>query len=124
MEENREQKPTSEAEITIKTPKKAWETCPPPKKQEDRKNKYIGGIAEWMVADGRIERRSIVRRNGDVLTFAADARGLLPGGTVSLVLGCDHTMDDCRQVHNNILNFGGQPEIPLTNPVGITNNYY
>lgn len=91
---------------------------------DDRKNKYIGGIAEWTVAGGRVERRSIVRRNGDVLTLSNEARGLLAGGTVSLVLGCDHTMDDCRQVHNNILNFGGQPEIPLTNPVGITNNYY
>ena len=89
----------------------------------DLKDKFLGGIAEWTDSDGQIARRSIIRRDGDTLTLSS-AGPLLPGMAIKLVLGCGKTMDDCRGVHNNILNYGGQPEIPLVNPIGITNNFY
>lgn len=89
----------------------------------DRKDKYVGGIAEWTDPSGRRARRGIIRRDGDVLTLSA-AGSLVTGMPLTLVLGCNKTMDDCRGVHANILNFGGQPAIPLVNPTGITNNYY
>lgn len=89
----------------------------------DRKEKYVGGIAEWTDPAGRRARRGIVRLDGDVLTLSS-AGTLAVGMTLSLTLGCNKTMDDCRDLHNNILNFGGQPAIPFVNPTGITNNYY
>lgn len=92
--------------------------------ESGRKNKYVGGVAEWTDPSGRRSRRAIIRRNDDELTLSGLATGLAVDDELTLVLGCDHTMDDCRNLHANILNFGGQPEIPLVNPVGITNNFY
>lgn len=98
---------------------------------EGRKDKYVGGIAEWTNPAGRIERRSIVRRTGATqVTLSSGSEGLLAGATVTLVLGCNHQHGmtdpdgDCLNLHANILNFGGQWEIPLKNPIGIVNNYY
>lgn len=90
---------------------------------EAMRRHYLGGIFEWVVA-GRVHRRTIISAGDTVMTLSAPTNGLLAGATVSLVLSCDKTMATCRTVHNNILNYGGQPQIPLVNPVGITNNYY
>ncbi len=96
----------------------------------DRKDKYIGGVVEWTNAAGRLERRSIVGRDGSTkLIMSNYSDTLVSGMTVTLVLGCNHqhgmndTDGDCLNLHDNILNFGGQPEIPLKNPIGIVNNY-
>ena len=88
------------------------------------KDKYIGGIAQWVSTSGRTERRSISGRGGDVLRLSSLAEGLVGGATITLILGCNHQVYDCEFVHNNIQNYGGQPAIPLKNPTGITNNYY
>lgn len=81
--------------------------------------KFVGGLVEW---DGPAvrERRSIMRVTGDVLTLAGPTTGLAITGTVDVVLGCNHqagASGDCAAVHNNILNFGGFPYIPQTNPI-------
>lgn len=91
---------------------------------ENLRDKFVGGIAQWTRADGRVERRGIVKRNLDVLTLSNLATDLAAGKSLTLILGCNHLQSDCANVHNNILNFGGQPAIPLKNPVGITNNFY
>lgn len=98
---------------------------------EARRSKYLGGIAEWTNAAGRAERRGIVRVGGaQTLVLSSESSGLVNGMTVSLVLGCNHQhgmsdLDgDCLNLHNNLLNFGGEWEIPSKNPVGIVNNYY
>ena len=88
------------------------------------KEKHVGGYAEWTNDAGRTERRAIIDVVGDIVQVSSFPEGLNAGDPFTVVLGCSHLMDDCRSVHNNILNFGGQPEIPLKNPVGITNNYY
>lgn len=96
----------------------AWDT-------ETRRPKYIGGMVEWVTPTGRTERRSIrkVEANGWLL-LGGDTGTLATGSTVSVVIGCAHNTADCALVHNNIVNYGGQPAIPLKNPVGITNNFY
>lgn len=102
----------------IVTLSSAWETS-------HRKDKYLGGMAEWTSPAGRLERRRIVRRPDDeTLILDAPTTTLIAGADLSLTLGCDHTMDDCQYLHDNIQNYGGQPATPLVNPVGITNNYY
>lgn len=91
----------------------------------EMKDHYVGGVAQWTTPAGRLVRRSIVRRDGDThIVLSSDSGNLAPGTNVSLTLGCNKTQDTCRSVFSNILNYGGQPEIPLVNPVGITNNYY
>lgn len=91
---------------------------------EARRRHFVGGIIEWSVGGGRKSRRAIISAGATTLTLSAAASGLVAGGQASLTLSCDKTMDTCRGVHANILNYGGQHEIPLVNPIGITNNYY
>lgn len=104
----------------------AWESA-------SRRVKYQGGMAEWFDLNGRREVRRILNcfPDGKVqLGNAAD--GLSAGGSVNLILGCNHKTGipslhddgDCTPLFNNILNFGGDPWIPLENPVGIKNNFY
>ncbi|PAL23543.1 phage BR0599 family protein [Sphingopyxis sp. GW247-27LB] len=87
--------------------------------------KFVQGMIEWTLPDGRTDKRSIlsVEENGDVfLTYAPT--GLHAGDAVNISLGCNHQMNDCRTVHENILNFGGCPWVPNQSPFGIRNNYY
>ena len=96
----------------------SWESSPA------RKLKYANGMIEWTGA-GQTERRTILDVQSDnLLLLSGPVRNLIVGATVNISLGCNHKMDDCASIHNNIVNFGGQPYIPLKNPVGIRNNFY
>ena len=89
--------------------------------------KYNGGLAMW---DGNV--RTIVRANTTDIQLGAQATFDI-GTVLTLALGCDHLRDDCSTIHTpvdeadygggNIRNFGGQPFIPTTNPVGYVSNY-
>lgn len=92
-------------------------------------NKYLGGLAQWTTPEGNTEIRTILRKSGtDNLVLGGIIRGLSAAQNVELSLGCNHKMDDCADLHveidsgsplqSNIHNFGGQPWIPLENPVG------
>lgn len=98
-------------------------------------DKFVGGLAEWTTDDGAAEIRTVLRLEDAGLTIlvAGDTRGLSPGHAVSVVLGCNHLAGlpdvqidgDCGPLHDNILNFGGQPWIPLKNPLAFgVNQYY
>lgn len=86
---------------------------------------YIGGTVEW-VASGKREVRTItnVSSDGSVLTLRGGTRGLQSGHAISVILGCARTMAACLNIHNNIVNFGGQPFIPRENPLSQKNQYY
>lgn len=86
--------------------------------------KYAGGMLGWTNADGTLELRTILRVEGNVLFLTAAPQGLSAGGAVTVTLGCNRNMDDCRNLHQNIHNYGGQPWIPLSNPLGFKNNFY
>lgn len=90
--------------------------------------RYEGGMIEWTLADGRLESRTIVSattpdplRTG--LRLTGPVTGLVSGATVTLVLGCRHTLQSCATLHNNSVNFGGMPWIPLKNPIGNVSPY-
>jgi len=87
-------------------------------------SKYLGGMIEYENADGETEIRSILRVTGDMLTCSGILRDLAPAATISVILGCSRQMGDCKDIHDNIVNYGGQPWIPLKNPIGFYNNYY
>lgn len=100
-----------------------WETDP-------RKLKYLSGLVEWTTLDGRREVRTIRKLKGtfnEQLLLSGVTTGLISGMSVDVILGCNHMAgldDDCIALHDNIQNYGGQPWIPLENPIGIKNNFY
>lgn len=80
---------------------------------------FMNGTIEWVNASGRREMMSIRSAGNDGnLKLAGTPSTLTPGTPVKLYRGCDHTMgaSGCL-MHNNILNYGGQPWIPEKNPV-------
>jgi len=83
---------------------------------------YIGGLLEWDTPDGR-ELRTILRvETLRTLVLTGATRGLVVGGAVDVFLGCAHTVAACEGLHNNIVNYRGQPFIPTDNPVGKNNH--
>lgn len=86
--------------------------------------KHRGGVFSWTDGSGRTHRRSIEDVTGDVLRLSEFVAGLAVEDSVTVTLGCDHTLADCNALHSNGPNFGGQPQIPLKNPTGLTNIYY
>lgn len=87
--------------------------------------KYLGGLLEWQ-SDGHSTIRTLTRVNAAKtgLTIRGNLRGLLVGSTVKITYGCNRLQSDCRDLHDNILNFGGQPAIPLENPLAQKNIFY
>lgn len=85
--------------------------------------KFLMGVVSWEGATGT-EIRTVIRIDGDVLDLSGPTFGLVSGAALTLSRGCNHQMNDCLDVHNNIHNYGGQPWIPLKNPIGIVNNFY
>lgn len=87
-------------------------------------SKYVGGPAWWVDADGRTQYRSILRISTDTaVQLNGDCSTLTTGMTLNVAPGCNHQMSDCTTLFHNINNYGGQPWIPLKNPLGIINNF-
>lgn len=85
---------------------------------------YRGGMAEWVGPQGQREVRTIIDATASTVKLRGTVRGLTIGATLSLSLGCNHTLNHCRNLFNNVLNFGGQPLIPLDNPLSQKNQFY
>lgn len=89
--------------------------------------KFVRGMLEWTPAGGSVQRRTIIRISGDVLTLSGIPTDLAVSDSVGVVLGCNHKAfaptGDCEAIHDNLVNFGGQPWIPLKNIVN-ANPYY
>lgn len=91
--------------------------------------KYIYGMLEWTGPSGNTVSRTILQVNSSGglyvnLVLTGVANGITMGDTVTVVLGCDHTMGDCKNLHNNLPNFGGCPWISKINPLAGYNNFY
>lgn len=86
---------------------------------------YSNGTIEWVNEDGRREIMSVWAAGADgYLKLSGTPITLKVGMAVKLYKGCDHTMGvaGCG-MHNNILNYGGQPWIPMKNPVNSLSEY-
>lgn len=79
---------------------------------------FIQGQAEYVTDQGRRQILTIIALNGRDVQFQGTPLGIAVGSPIKLYKGCDHTMGTrgCL-LHNNIINYGGQPWIPLKNPV-------
>lgn len=84
---------------------------------------YGGGVIRWTDELSRVNARTIVSATtgpeGGRLLLSGLARGLEAGMTVEALYGCAHNVNACKNVHNNIENYGGYPFIPTKNPLGI-----
>lgn len=95
---------------------------------ERDKLKFQGGFVQWTdPATGISHTRTTLKVTPGVpdrLLINGNTTGLLVAATVSVVLGCNHQTTDCSELHDNILNYGGQPYIPKENPTGFRNMFY
>ena len=66
------------------------------------------------------EERSILAQVGTTLTLDVPFRELEVGDVLSVYAGCDHTIEACASKFSNVLNFGGDPEMPTGNPAAPT----
>lgn len=96
------------------------------------KGKFRNGFVRWTNPDtGSLETMSVLKVQVDTPVVGTDrivVNGLTTaaevGTSVQVYLGCNRQESDCASLHNNIVNFGGQPWIPKENPVGFINQYY
>jgi hypothetical protein len=87
--------------------------------------KFANGYVYYDRANGQPERVPILSAtDSETLILGNRPPELYAGMSISVVLGCDHSMTDCTGLHSNIQNFGGCPWIPTDNPVGIKNKFY
>lgn len=81
---------------------------------------FAGGIVEWDTPDGTTERRGVESYDGTTVTLLGRTKGLAPGDTVRLALGCARTYGACQSVFNNLKQCGGFEFMPGETPFGET----
>lgn len=86
---------------------------------------YIGGYVEWTDSQNNLQRRTMEDFGAtENEVIIGNTRQLVSGQALTLYAGCQRTLNDCRTLHNNAPNYGGQPFIPLENPVDFVNRFY
>lgn len=78
---------------------------------------FAGGYLSWRSKIGTEYRTINNVTVGGAISYVGPLRNIEPGTEVTITLGCNHQRSHCANLHNNINNFGGQPWIPLKNPV-------
>lgn len=85
--------------------------------------KFVRGVLSFAGEFGTVYR-TILQVSGDTLTVSGALAQLPVGAAVSASLGCDHTTGDCKDLFDNILNYGGFPWIPTENPTSPKSRFY
>lgn len=76
---------------------------------------FVGGICQ----NAQGGKRMIVAHSGSSITITRPFDDAVNAGDeLSLFPGCDHSTAACSNKFNNLINFGGFPEIPSKNPFG------
>lgn len=87
--------------------------------------KYLGGMVQWVSTNGDTKYRTILDISGTtIFTLSGPIDDLAEAAPLNMILGCNHQMTDCQDLHNNIQNYGGQPWIPFKSPIGMRSQYY
>lgn len=94
-------------------------------------DRFPGGYITWTDANGNTQVRTILSAVGDVLNLTLRVTDLSAGNSIDILPGCNHQVSDCTNLHkevntgnSNIVNYGGQKDIPLENPVTYTKNVF
>lgn len=72
----------------------------------------VGGYVEYLANDWRL----VLAQTGDVCTLLLPFADNVVGQTVTVVTGCDHSLDTCNTKFANTINYGGFPYVPQRNP--------
>lgn len=76
---------------------------------------YSGG---FIVVEGI--RRFIINHVGNTIDLMSNIpENIIVGHNVTFYAGCDHSKETCNSKFSNIINFGGFPYIPSSNPFGL-----
>lgn len=88
-------------------------------------SKFEGGYISW-VDDETAARhnRMILRITPGEVRLDGTTEGIEPDTEINVFAGCNHLLEDCRELHENVNNYGGQWKIPLENPVGYVNRFF
>lgn len=80
--------------------------------------KFVGGVVNFVGDLGLTQYATILRcPTATTITITGLTVGLGPGSTVTISRGCNHQLDQCRDDFGNVLNYGGDPWIPMKNPI-------
>lgn len=88
----------------------------------------VGGHPDQWAQFGKLingtdsEPRAVLSQVGAVITIDVPFRSTTPGGSMTLVAGCDLSPYTCRDKFANVVNFGGHPLLPedsIQSPTGI-----
>ena len=77
---------------------------------------FAGGFIEWLDPVRGLERRGIEHHEGTVLRLLGFTDGLYKGQRITAYPGCNRSVKDCTERYNNLLYFGGCPDLDGTNP--------
>ena len=85
---------------------------------------FVGGFVQWDADRGK-ERRSILRMDATTIWMDGPAYGVpYLNSEGDIFRGCPHTLQGCTDIHDNAVNYGGQPWIPTDgNPIGRNNHF-
>ncbi len=78
---------------------------------------FSGGLIEWDMGDGSMQRRGIEMQDGNDFRVFGSTDGLVIGQEVTLYPGCARTTDNCK-LFDNLPNYGGFPHMPGKSPFG------
>jgi uncharacterized phage protein (TIGR02218 family) len=77
---------------------------------------FSGGYLEWTVGSGTFERRMISAHSGNVLLLLGTTDGMTLGQEITAYPGCDRLLGTCDAKFDNLLNYGGYPQMPGKSP--------
>jgi len=84
-----------------------------------KSNWFVGGFVIYFDTFAKVEgRRSIIEYlpdSGDITVFPP-LRGYLQGEWMTFLPGCKHNSTECQEKFDNIVNYGGDPILPVEDP--------
>lgn len=80
---------------------------------------FAGGFVDIEIS-GNFNRRFVTSHVGDTIHINLPLTGAGIGSVINAYPGCTHSTDICSSRFANILNYGGQPFIPVKNPMSGT----
>lgn len=86
---------------------------------------FLNGYVEWAGSPNvQHDARPIIRVYDETtLLLGGIPLNVEAGSRVYIYPGCNHQASHCAGYYNNIENFGGFPNIPFSNPVGVVDNF-
>ena len=63
------------------------------------------------------ESRLMIDNLANVIDLSFPFTDIVPGDTVDITRGCKHNTEDCNEVFDNIINYGGWKYIPSSSPL-------